>query len=232
MVGLLAESPIRRPSPQNTSTSFSPYQLLPAIRGHSYTTRDTGLSQGRPNAPRRQRSNVVVSRTTSVDVRPVAPGPQDVEMKRKIDDINDDDKNVAEAKDEKEINDRQEVAVDFENDNNDGKGFVNEIVIKPSENEADGEGESDAATDTLDGEAMIIDSAPQGKPAQDKSKNASLVPAREIDALYPNIHTQHNKTHAALSIFSGEPDGEWAMRTCTRRAEATRAVNAIYIYKL
>lgn len=182
---------------------------------------------------------------------------KDVEMKREIDDIlgasmdakefhqlknlgkkitdydaqDDDDEEVAGAKDEEEIDDRQGVAVDFEDDDDDREGFVNEIRDESSEDEVDGEDESDqpvpdadtgagpestdAAADALDGEAMIIDSAPQGKSAHDKSKDANHVPAREIDAywlqrqigrLYPDAHTQHDKTHAALRILSGEPD--------------------------
>lgn len=173
---------------------------------------------------------------------------KDVEMKREIDDIlgasmdakefhqlknlgkkitdydaqDDDDEEVAGAKDEEEIDDRQGVAVDFEDDDDDREGFVNEIRDESSEDEVDGEDESDqpvpdadtgagpestdAAADALDGEAMIIDSAPQGKSAHDKSKDANHVPAREIDAywlqrqigrLYPDAHTARQDARCA-----------------------------------
>ncbi len=67
----------------------------------------------------------------------------------------------------------------------------------------------------VDGEAMIIDSAPAADKARQAAQDDGDVPAREIDAywlqrqigkLYPDAHIQHDKTHDALRILSGEPD--------------------------
>ncbi|KLU84417.1 hypothetical protein MAPG_03460 [Magnaporthiopsis poae ATCC 64411] len=114
----------------------------------------------------------------------------------------DDDEEVAGAKDEEEIDDRQGAAVDsrtmMTTERVSEAPFINRWlaigsnILCASEDEVDGEDESDqpvpeagigvgpestdAAADTLDGEAMIINSAPQGKSAQDKPKDTNYMP--------------------------------------------------------
>ncbi|KAK0672891.1 Sec63 Brl domain-containing protein [Cercophora samala] len=130
-----------------------------------------------------------------------------------------------------EIDGRQGVAVNFENDEDDD-GMV-DVVRDESSSEDEDEDIDDedrpelqevaeggeAGTDRdeeeaglVDGETMVIDSAPNGK---DKSEDKNFVPARDIDAywlqrqigrLYPDAHIQHDKTSLALKILSGEPD--------------------------
>ena len=129
---------------------------------------------------------------------------------------------------EDEIDGRQGVAVNFENEDDD-EGLLDVVRDESSEDEDEDEedvpdlpetaegGEAGKDRDEeevglADGEAMVIDAAPQGK-AKAEEKNA--VPARDIDAywlqrqigrLYPDAHTQHDKTLQALKILSGEPD--------------------------
>lgn len=146
-------------------------------------------------------------------------------------DAQDDDEEMEDAGQEAddEIDGRQGVAVNFENDEDDD-GMV-DVVRDESSSEDDDEDEEDrpeldevakggeAGLDRdeedaglLDGDAIVIDSGPSGK---DRSQEKNQVPAREIDAfwlqrqigkLYPDAHTQHDKTSSALKILSGEPD--------------------------
>ena len=130
---------------------------------------------------------------------------------------------------EDEIDGRQGVAVNFENEEEDDD-VVDVVRDESSEDEDEGDQEDlpdlqevaeggEAGQDRVeeeaglaDGEAMVIDAAPNGKPeAQEKN----YVPARDIDAywlqrqigrLYPDAHIQHDKTLLALKILSGEPD--------------------------
>lgn len=130
-----------------------------------------------------------------------------------------------------EIDGRQGVAVNFENDEDDD-GMVDVVRDESSsedeEEDIDDEdrpelqevaegGEAGIDRDEeevglVDGETMVIDAAPNGK---DKSEEKNFVPARDIDAywlqrqigrLYPDAHVQHDKTSLALKILSGEPD--------------------------
>ncbi|KAK4673654.1 Pre-mRNA-splicing helicase BRR2 [Podospora pseudopauciseta] len=130
-----------------------------------------------------------------------------------------------------EIDGRQGVAVNFENDE-DEDGMVDVVRDESSsedeEEDIDDEdrpelqevaegGEAGIDRDEeevgwVDGETMVIDVAPNGK---DKSEEKNFVPARDIDAywlqrqigrLYPDAHVQHDKTSLALKILSGEPD--------------------------
>ncbi|KAK4131874.1 Sec63-domain-containing protein [Trichocladium antarcticum] len=132
---------------------------------------------------------------------------------------------------EDEIDGRQGVAVNFENDEEED-GMLDVVRDESSEDEDEDEADKEDLPDILagaeggdagqdrvdeeaglaDGEAMVIDAVPNGKTeAHDKN----YVPARDIDAYwlqrqigrpYPDAHTQHDKTLQALKILSGEPD--------------------------
>ncbi len=137
------------------------------------------------------------------------------------------------TKDEEEIDERQGVAVDFEEDD-DGEGFVDEVREESSEDEGEdsdaedrpeledqalaggaGEDRADEEAGLADGDAVIIDSGPSAAKLQQAAKQSNDIPAREIDAywlqrqigrLYPDAHVQHDKTMDALRVLSGEPD--------------------------
>ncbi|EGS23280.1 pre-mRNA splicing helicase-like protein [Thermochaetoides thermophila DSM 1495] len=124
---------------------------------------------------------------------------------------------------EDEIDGRQGIAVDFGNEDDDG--MVDVVRDESSEDEEEMDGEDEAEIQEMaqdqgngeeaglaDDEAMVIDSAPDGK---SKSQDKNYVHAREIDAywlqrqigrVYPDAHIQHDKTTSALKILSGEPD--------------------------
>ena len=134
---------------------------------------------------------------------------------------------------EDEIDGRQGVAVNFENEEDDD-GMVD--VVRDESSEEEDEGDEDDQEDApgrqeaaeggeagkdrdeeeaglADGDAMVIDAVPSGKTKSQEEKN--FVPARDIDAywlqrqigrLYPDAHTQHDKSLQALKILSGEPD--------------------------
>ncbi|KAL1837430.1 hypothetical protein VTJ49DRAFT_3782 [Mycothermus thermophilus] len=147
-------------------------------------------------------------------------------------DAQDEDEDMEDAKGagEDDIEGRQGVAVNFENDEDDD-GMVDEVRDESSEDEyaeddeedrpelqevadageAGQEGEEEEVG-LAEGEAMVIDAVPDGK---DKSQDKYYVPARDIDAywlqrqigrLYPDAHIQHDKSVQALKILSGEPD--------------------------
>lgn len=168
------------------------------------------------------------------DILGVSMGPKQfnelINLGKKITDYDaqDEDEDAGDARQEgdDEIDGRQGVAVNFENDEDDD-GMVDvvreessdeedfaEDEERPDSNEVvDGEGgQEEAVEDILSGEAMVIDSAPEGK--KSKSDDNSI-PARDIDAfwlqrqigrLYPDAHIQHDKTMSALKTLSGEPD--------------------------
>ncbi|KAH8837569.1 hypothetical protein MCOR27_001688 [Pyricularia oryzae] len=165
------------------------------------------------------------------DILGVSMSPKEfnelVNLGKKITDYDaqDEDEDMDGAGADEEIDDRQGVAVDFEDDDEDE--IVNEVRDASSDDDMDEDEDepepgaaedADAAeggADLVDGEAMIIDSMPQGNKADDQDKAANFVSAREIDAywlqrqvgkLYPDAHIQHDKTHAALRILSGEPE--------------------------
>ena len=137
------------------------------------------------------------------------------------------------AEDGAEIDDRQGVAVLFDDnsEDEDEAAMVNEVRDESSDDE-DGEdrpGAEEVATGGGAGEdrdqeaqplpeedAMILDSAPaNGEPGKDKYKG--FIPAREIDAywlqrqiglVYSDAHIQQVKTQQALHILSGAPEEE------------------------
>jgi len=158
-----------------------------------------------------------------------------VNLGKKITDYDDqdEDEDMGDAgKGDEEIDDRQGVAVDFEDDD-DGEGLVDEVREESSEDEeesdaedrpglddvagADGAGQDRDSEEAglVEGDAMVIDSAPNGKKRQEKADDENHIPAREIDAfwlqrqigkLYSDAHIQHDKTLQTLRILSGEPD--------------------------
>ncbi|KAG9255114.1 Sec63 Brl domain-containing protein [Emericellopsis atlantica] len=116
-----------------------------------------------------------------------------------------------------EIDEREGVAVAFDENEDDDEEMVNEVRDESSEDEDEDDEAADAAQAAKDDamgadEEMILDSAPA---ADKKSKDKQAVPARDIDAfwlqrevgaLYPDAHEQTDKTKEALRILSGEPD--------------------------
>ncbi|TDZ73205.1 Pre-mRNA-splicing factor brr2 [Colletotrichum trifolii] len=130
-----------------------------------------------------------------------------------------------------ELDERQGVAVVFEDSEDEEGGIVNEVREESSEDEgADDDDEEQAAQDAgpdgLGDDAMIIDSAPE-KQAKD-AKQSKTVPARDIDAfwlqrqvgkLYADSHEQHDKTTDALRILSGEADEQGGEEKSLREIE-------------
>ncbi|KOS20322.1 Pre-mRNA-splicing factor brr2 [Escovopsis weberi] len=126
--------------------------------------------------------------------------------------------------DDAEIDERQGVAVAFDEDEDEEDAIVDQVRDESSEDEdeadQDGEaadGEDAAATAAAaaadDNDEMILDSAPSGD--KKKVKEKIMIPARDIDAFwlqrqigvfYPDAHEQTDKTKDALHILSGEPD--------------------------
>ncbi|KAH7137213.1 Sec63 Brl domain-containing protein [Dactylonectria estremocensis] len=115
-----------------------------------------------------------------------------------------------------EIDERQGVAVAFDDEDEDeGDNIVNEVRDESSEDEADEDEDEEPKADdaAAEDDEMVLDSAPAGGKQKDKQQNA--VPARDIDAFwlqrqigsfYPDAHEQTDKTKEALRIISGEPD--------------------------
>ncbi|KAI9903001.1 hypothetical protein N3K66_002353 [Trichothecium roseum] len=133
------------------------------------------------------------------------------------DDEDDVDMNGADGEDA-EIDERQGVAVAFDDEEDDEEGgMVSEVRDSSSEDE-DEEDEEDVEKDAEDvagdvGDEMVLDAGPAA--GKDKGKDKHAVAAREIDAfwlqrqiaaLYPDAHEQTDKTKEALRILSGEPD--------------------------
>jgi len=144
-------------------------------------------------------------------------------------DAQDDDEDMADGGagiDDGEIDDRQGVAVVFDDEDEDDEAAItHEVRDESSEDEAEADDQeedeavaADAAQDRADAlastEEMLIDGGvADGKRKTKEEKN--YIPAREIDAywlqreigqIYPDAHTQHDKTSQALHILSGEPD--------------------------
>ncbi|KAJ5085699.1 hypothetical protein N7532_010470 [Penicillium argentinense] len=125
--------------------------------------------------------------------------------------------------DDAELDERQGVAVVFDegdqDDDEEGPGTVNEIRDEDSdEDEADEQDEKDVdepAAQELDaGDEMLIDGG-LGKDDKTGNKAGLKVPANEIDAywiqrqigeLYPDAHTQQEKTKEALEILGGQSE--------------------------
>ncbi|ORY60157.1 Sec63 Brl domain-containing protein [Pseudomassariella vexata] len=135
------------------------------------------------------------------------------------------------AEDDAELDERQGVAVVFEDEDEDEEAPVlNEVRDESSDDEAEPDNDEEAALeseeraagagedrngDGAEDDEMIIDSGPVDGKSGDDSKGQNYIPARAIDAywlqreigkLYPDAHIQHDKTLQALRILSGEPD--------------------------
>ncbi|KAM7185458.1 pre-mRNA splicing helicase [Rhypophila sp. PSN 637] len=147
-------------------------------------------------------------------------------------DAQDEDEEMVQAEEDgdEEIDGRQGVAVNFENDEDDD-GLLDVVRDESSEGEDEddeqdnpelqesalggdaGKDRDEEEIDVLEGETMVLDSAPEG--AKNKDQDQNFIPARDIDAfwlqrligkVYPDAHAQHDKTLSALKILSGEPD--------------------------
>ncbi|KAL2756416.1 hypothetical protein ACRALDRAFT_1042526 [Sodiomyces alcalophilus JCM 7366] len=121
-----------------------------------------------------------------------------------------------------DMDDRQGVAVVFEDEDEDENAITHEVRDETSEeedneDEDEDEGKPDSTEDAdepgLGDEAMVIDSAQTKN--EKEGKEARIVPARDIDAfwlqrqigkLYSDHHEQVDKATEALRILSGEPD--------------------------
>jgi pre-mRNA-splicing helicase BRR2 len=136
------------------------------------------------------------------------------------------------AEDGAEIDDRQGVAVVFDDNSDDEDVEMNNEVRDESSEDEDGEdrpGAEEVATaggagedrdeeaqELPEDEAIILDST-QGDRTSGKPKEKSFIPARDIDAywlqrqiglIYSDAHIQQVKTQEALHILSGTPDEE------------------------
>lgn len=132
-------------------------------------------------------------------------------------DAQDEDEDVdMDANGDAAIDDRQGVAVDFDDEDEE---LVNEV--RDASSDEDDEDDDDELEDApkVDDEAgddeMVLDGGVD-QPEQNGSSKPSL-PARDIDAFwlqreigsfYPDAHEQSDKTKDALRILSGEPDEE------------------------
>ncbi|KAH8657646.1 Sec63 Brl domain-containing protein [Tricladium varicosporioides] len=149
------------------------------------------------------------------------------------------------AEDGGEIDDRQGVAVVFDDNSEDEDGveMVNEIRDESSEDEEDVEDRLGAEEATLAGgaaedpdseaqelpeeEAMVLDSGPP-KDESGKNKDKNFIAARDVDAywlqrqigtIYTDAHIQQVKTQQALQTLSGIPDEEGGEEKTLREIE-------------
>jgi len=164
-----------------------------------------------------------------------------VNLGKKITDYDgqDDDVNMDEeggAEDEAELDERQGVAVVFDDEEEDEEGGAQTFEVRDEgdtssdEEPDDAEGAPDGAAvdsekregpveDTGEGEEMIIDGNVNGTSAKrDRKPEKNAVSVRSIDAywlqrqigaIYADAHIQQSKTHEALDLLSGfSEDGE------------------------
>lgn len=149
------------------------------------------------------------------------------------------------AEDGAEIDDRQGVAVVFDDNSDDEDVEMNNEVRDESSEDEEGDiedrpGAEEAATaggagqdrdeeaqEIPEDEAIILDST-QGDGAPGKYKEKSYVPARDIDAywlqrqigfIYSDAHIQQVKTQEALHILSGTSDEEGGEQKPLREIE-------------
>ncbi|KAI2629761.1 Sec63-domain-containing protein [Hypoxylon sp. NC1633] len=146
------------------------------------------------------------------------------------------DTGVGAAEGDAELDERQGVAVVFDDEEEDGEAaLVNEVRDDSSDDEAvldkdeqdvsgldeqataggAGEDRDQEEANIADGEAMVIESGlPDGNSAAG-SRKTNYIPARQIDAywlqreignIYTDDHIRHEKTSQALHILSGDPD--------------------------
>ena len=149
-------------------------------------------------------------------------------------DVNMDDEENAE--DEAELDEKQGVAVVFDEDEDDEEGGAQTFEVRdegePSSDEepddaeaveaevtADGKPGEDPVEDTGEGEEMIIDGdIGAGSTKRERKPERNVISVREIDAywlqrqigaIYTDAHIQQSKTQEALQLLSGiSEDGE------------------------
>ncbi|RCI07855.1 hypothetical protein L249_5800 [Ophiocordyceps polyrhachis-furcata BCC 54312] len=144
-----------------------------------------------------------------------------VNLGKKITDYDtqdDEDPDVSGQVGETEIDERQGVAVTFDDDQdeNDVVEEVNEELSEDDVSEEDEDENRNAAENdevVFDNEELALDTNAPG--AKNKKDESHSVPARDIDAfwlqrqigtLYPDPHEQTDKTKTALRLLSGETD--------------------------
>lgn len=146
-----------------------------------------------------------------------------VNLGKKITDYNaqDDDDNADGPDGEDELDDRQGVAVVFDESDEDEEGAQRDEVLDPDEDDSDADPDqdkSDAEDGPINGDAadvdedgMVIDSG-LSRPSK-KQSDAGLIPIHEIDAywlqrqlgaVYDDAHVQQTKTQEVLQILSGK----------------------------
>lgn len=132
----------------------------------------------------------------------------------------DDDIDMGDANGEVEMDERQGVAVTFDDEEEeDNDDIVNEVHEESSEDEAgdqdDEENQDAAEADDTAADNEDASLKPDGLGAKSKDVDTRSIPARDVDAfwlqrqigtLYPDAHEQTDKTKEALRILSGQPD--------------------------
>ena len=131
--------------------------------------------------------------------------------------------------DDAEIDERQGVAVAFDEDE-DESAIVNEVRDESSEDEEGDEDEdgglAGAEAEQNMADEMVLDNGPSDNKRKNGEKGS--IPAREIDAfwlqrqigiLYPDAHEQADKTKDALRVLSGEPDEDGGDEKSLREIE-------------
>ncbi|PFH60505.1 hypothetical protein XA68_10854 [Ophiocordyceps unilateralis] len=157
-----------------------------------------------------------------------------VNLGKKITDYDaqdDEDPTVGDTVVEAEIDERQGVAVTFDDDQDENE-VADEVHEELSEDDVSDEDENedqDAAKDNealLDDEEMALDADAPG--AKNRDDESHFVPARDIDAFwlqrqigsfYPDAHEQTDKTKTALRLLSGEPEASGGEERSLREIE-------------
>ncbi|ETN47213.1 uncharacterized protein HMPREF1541_01404 [Cyphellophora europaea CBS 101466] len=151
-----------------------------------------------------------------------------VNLGKKITDYDDqdDDEAAADAAEEDELDDRQGVAVDFSEDEDDEDRIDKNMEVRDDGDTSDEEDLQDQPEDeeaataggvgTLeadsddDGEGMVIDGGVSG--SRSRKQGADVIPIHEIDAywlqrqigaVYNDAHIQQQKTQEVLQLLSG-----------------------------
>lgn len=139
----------------------------------------------------------------------------------------DEDVNTGDTADDAEIDERQGVAVDFDDEDEDE--IVPEVRDESSsedEEEVDEEDTAKADADAVEDDEMVLDAGPVGGDNVEKGKES--ISARDIDAFwlqrqigafYPDAHEQTDKTKDALRFLSGEADEEGGDEKSLREIE-------------
>ncbi|CEJ81732.1 Putative RNA-dependent ATPase RNA helicase [[Torrubiella] hemipterigena] len=143
----------------------------------------------------------------------------------------DEDTNMDDANGDATIDDRQGVAVDFDDEEDDDDKLVHEVRDVSSDEDEDAEEDDDEQAakpvdDADEGDEMVLDGGVDT--ANQTSKSKSAIPARDIDAFwlqreighfYPDAHEQADKTKDALRFLSAEADEEGSEEKTLREIE-------------